>query len=279
MKLDYWVIHFAILLQTVKMVKAPFIFPDFPWKPFKRIRQYEYVLEKIRELLVTGSINPGDRLPSEREMSSKLGVGRASVKEALRILEILGLIEVKLGGGSFIRQNNFHFFESIANTVGLLGDLNEETMIHFLDFRSFWEVKCAALAAKNSTEEDIKMMKIELARMSKAQRNETEFKAADINFHNLMCIASRDKGIMLVVQGLRNILISYFDNVYPLISSDPKRSQKSFSTHNSLLQAIKQHDEIAAVRAMEEHLTEARKNLLDSYHQKNGPRKRRSKGS
>jgi GntR family transcriptional repressor for pyruvate dehydrogenase complex len=248
--------------------------PNIEWKPYKRLRQYEYVLEKIREMIASGILKPGDRLPSERDLSDKLRVGRASVKEALRILEILGLIEVKLGDGSFIKQNNFHFFESIANTVGLLGDLTAETMFNFLDFRSLWEIKCAALAAKNSTEEDIRMMEIEIQRMKNGQQNETEFKAADINFHNMMCIASKDKAIMLVVQGLRNILISHFNNVYPLICSDPERCQKSFSAHNNLLQAIKSHDEIAAVRAMEEHLKEARKNLLDSHHYKNGVEQR-----
>lgn len=244
------------------------------WKPFKRVRQYEYALEKIREMIAAGSLKPGDRLPSERELSTKLEVGRASVKEAFRILEILGLIDVKHGDGSFIKQNNFHFFESIANTVGLLGDLTAETMSSFLDFRSLWEIKCAALAAKNATEEDIKMMEIEIMRMENSQRNETEVKAADINFHNLMCIASKDKAIMLAVQGLRNILISFFDNVHPLICSDSKRSERSFITHYNLMQAIKNHDEIAAVRAMEEHLKEARKNLLDSYHYKNGVEQR-----
>jgi GntR family transcriptional repressor for pyruvate dehydrogenase complex len=244
------------------------------WKPFKRVRQYEYALEKIREMIAAGSLKPGDRLPSERELSSKLGVGRASVKEALRILEILGLIEVRLGDGSFIKQDSFHFFESIANTVRLFSELTAETMANFLDFRSFWEIKCAALAAKNSTEEDIRMMENEIQRMENGQQNDTEFKAADINFHNLMCIASRDKAIMLVVQGLRNILISFFDNVYPLICSDTERGAQSFISHKNLMQAIKDHDEIAVVRAMEEHLKEARKNLLDSYHYKNGVEQR-----
>lgn len=235
------------------------------WKPYIRIRQHEYVLEKIKEMIVSGALKPGARLPSERELSSKLEVGRASVKEAFRILEILGLIEVKHGDGSFLKQNNFHFFESYANAVGLLGELTAETMVSFLDFRRFWELKCVALAAKNATEEDIKMMDIEIQRMRNGQQDETEFKAADINFHNLMCIASKDKSIMLVVQGLRNILISFFNDVYPHICSDPELSQKSFITHYNIMQAIKDHDEDGAVRAMEEHLKEARNNLLISY--------------
>ena len=235
------------------------------WKPYRRTRQHEYVLEKIKEMIVAGDLKPGARLPSERELSSKLEVGRASVKEAVRILEILGLIEVKHGDGSFLKQNNFHFFESYANAVGLLGELTAETMDSFLDFRRFWEIKCVALAAKNATEEDIKMMDIEIQRMRNGQQDETEFKAADINFHNLMCIASKDKSIMLVVQGLRNILISFFNDVYPHICCDAELSHKSFITHYNIMQAIKDHDEVSAISAMEEHLKEARKNLLISY--------------
>lgn len=241
------------------------ITPNVEWKPYKRTRQHEYVLEKIKEMIVSGDLKPGARLPSERDFSSNLEVGRASVKEALRILEILGLIEVKHGDGSYLKQNMFHFFESYANAVGLLGDLTAETMDSFLDFRRFWELKCVALAAKNATEEDIKMMDIEIERMKNGQQDETEFKAADINFHNLMCIASKDKSIMLVVQGLRNILISFFNDVYPHISSDPELSQRSFMTHFNIMKAIKVHDEDNAVLAMEDHLKEARKNLLISY--------------
>ena len=232
------------------------------WKPYKRIRQYEYVLDKIKEMMVSGSLKPGDRLPSERELSSKLEVGRASIKEALRILEILGLIEVKHGDGSYINKGRFHFFESFANTMGLLSELTAETMGDFLDFRRIWEIKCASLVVKNATDEDIKMMDIEIQRMKNGQHNETEFKAADINFHNFMCMASKDKSIMLVVQGLRNILITFFNNVYPLVCSDAKLSHTAYVAHYNIIQAIKHHDENEAVKAIEEHLHVARHNLL-----------------
>jgi GntR family transcriptional regulator, transcriptional repressor for pyruvate dehydrogenase complex len=238
------------------------------WKPYERVRQYEYVLETIREMIAIKQLKPGDKLPSERELASKLEVGRASIKEAFRILEILGLIDVKHGDGSYLRRNNFQFFESFASNVELFGELTAETMVSFLDFRSVWEIKCVKLAAKNATKEDIRMMDIEIERMKNAQHDETLFKSADINFHNLMCLASKDKAIMLVVQGLRNILISFFDGVYPHICSDPKRSQRSLDTHYNIICAINEHDELKAVSAMEEHLKEAKINLLQSYNSK-----------
>jgi GntR family transcriptional regulator, transcriptional repressor for pyruvate dehydrogenase complex len=234
------------------------------WEPYREIRQYEYVLEKIKGLMASGVLRPGDRLPSERELSGRLGVGRASIKEAFRILEILGLIKVKHGDGSYINKVQYQFFESFGNAASLFGELTAETMDGFLEFRSTWEIKCAVLAAKNATEEDIKMMDIEIRRMEKSARNETEFKAADINFHNFMCIASKDKSIMLVVQGLRNILITFFNNVYPLVCSDEKLSQEAYAAHDNILQAIKHHDEEAAVQAMEAHLLVARHNLMRS---------------
>ena len=235
------------------------------WEPYRGIRQYEYVLEKIKGLMASGVLRPGDRLPSERELSSRFRVGRASIKEAFRILEILGLIEVKHGDGSYINKGQYQFFESFGNTASLFGELTAETMGDFLDFRSTWEIKCAVLAAKNATEEDIEMMDIEIRRMEKCDHNETEFKAADINFHNFMCIASKDKSIMLVVQGLRNVLITFFNNVYPLVSSDEKLSQEAYVAHDNILRAIKLHDEDAAVQAMKAHLLVARHNLMRSF--------------
>jgi len=242
-------------------------YPQIEWKPFKRIRQHEHVLEQIKKMIMSRNLTPGDRLPSERELSAKLGVGRSAVKEAFRILEILGLIEVKIGDGSFMKHNNFsYFFESIANTMGFLSELTPDTVLNFLEFRSGWEIKCAALAAKNATDEDIKMMQIEIDRMEKAKNNPTEYKAADINFHHLMCIASKDKAIMLVVQGVRNILLSYFD-VYPYISSEPERMQNSFISHQNILGAIKDHNDVETIRFMKEHLDNARQNILRFYKQ------------
>lgn len=247
------------------MVKRRSESAKIEWKPFKRIRQHEYVLEQIKKMIGSRILTPGDRLPSERELSAKLGVGRSAVKEALRILEILGLIEVKIGDGSFMKHNDFsYFFESIANTIGFLSELTPDTVLNFLEFRSGWEIKCAALAAKNGTDEDVKMMQIEVDRMEKAQKNLTEYKVADINFHHLMCIASKDKSIMLVVQGLRNILLSYFD-VYPYLISEPERMQNSFASHRNLLEAIKEHNEGKAINFMKEHLDNARQNILRFY--------------
>jgi GntR family transcriptional repressor for pyruvate dehydrogenase complex len=239
------------------------------WKPFKRIRQHEYVLEQIKKMINSGTLKPGDKLLSERELSLKLGVGRSGVKEAFRILEILGLIEVKLGDGSYMKHNDFsYFFESIANTIGFLGNLTPETMLSFLEFRSVWEIKCASLAAKNATGEDIKMMQIEINRMEKAREKEIEFKAADINFHHLMCIASKDKAIILVVQSVRNILFSYFDNVYPYICSHPEIIHNSIIVHRNILEAIKMHNDTDAEKHMKEHLDGARQDLLNSYMEK-----------
>ncbi|MDD2422403.1 MAG: GntR family transcriptional regulator, partial [Heliobacteriaceae bacterium] len=76
------------------------------FKPIKTRKIYEEIVEQLRALIAKGNLMPGDKLPSERELSERLGVSRASVREALTALEVMGILDVRPGDGTFVRETN-----------------------------------------------------------------------------------------------------------------------------------------------------------------------------
>ena len=113
--------------------------------PVKNLKIYELVMEQIKDLVKKGQLMSGDKLPSERELCEKLEVSRSSVREALKALQMLGLIESKHGEGNFIKENfEDSLLEPLSIVFLLLGSKNEEV----LELRRVIEPEIAALAAK-----------------------------------------------------------------------------------------------------------------------------------
>ena len=120
--------------------------------PVKSTKIYEAVMEQIKVNVKTGELKKGDKLPSERELSEKLQVSRTSVREALKSLSILGLIESKHGEGNFIKKDfEDSLLEPLSIIFLLLGNGNEE----ILEFRKIVEPECAAIAAQKISKEEL----------------------------------------------------------------------------------------------------------------------------
>ena len=119
-------------------------------------RLYEDIVTQIREKIMSGEYQPGDRLPTEREIIDSLGVSKASLREAFRVLEAEGLIISKQGGGRFVRAARA---ESFFRIVGVIGPLERSQILDLLEARETIECKTAELAAKKATSEDIMALK------------------------------------------------------------------------------------------------------------------------
>ena len=120
--------------------------------PVKNTKVYEMVMEQIKNIVKKGELKTGDKLPSERDLCEKLEVSRASVREALRALQMLGLIESKHGEGNFINENfENSLLEPLSIVFLLLGSKSEDVF----ELRKVIEPETAALAAKNITDEQL----------------------------------------------------------------------------------------------------------------------------
>ena len=152
-------------------------------------------------------IKPGDKIPSERELALAFHVSRPSVREALRVLEIIGLIEVQGGGGAYLKEMELGPF------IGVVAPLlfsRENFDLELLDFRETLEIRAVELLAQHMTDDDVTMLKTSLDAMEHAvSTNDPEAGAtADVAFHRTLLEASKS----YILQKVMDLVVSLFEH-------------------------------------------------------------------
>jgi GntR family transcriptional regulator, transcriptional repressor for pyruvate dehydrogenase complex len=123
------------------------------FEPLSRTRLFEDIVQQILDQIKSGDLKPGDKLPSERDLSEMLNVSRNSLREALRALEMMNFIEIKPGEGAIVRE------VTISNLLDPVTDaisIDQKLMLDLLDVREIIEIETARRAAIKGTEEDFK---------------------------------------------------------------------------------------------------------------------------
>jgi GntR family transcriptional regulator, transcriptional repressor for pyruvate dehydrogenase complex len=215
-----------------------------PLRPLGRTRLYEDLVERLGEFVIRTNLEVGGRFPAERELASRLGVSRASLRQALAVLEAQGFIEVRHGGGVFLRRNR--------GFGGVLHRLVERRarLPEVLEARELLEVRLAELAATRRTEADLAAMRTALAQM------EAEVAAAglgadgDAAFHHAVHRAGNNKVLEHVIDGLAEAI--HESRMESL--SEPDRPRNSLQAHRRILEAIEAQRAPGAADAMRAHL-------------------------
>lgn len=176
--------------------------------PVKSTKIYEIVIEQIKEIVKRGELKSGDKLPSERDLCEKLEVSRASVREALKSLQMLGLIESKHGEGNFINENfENSLLEPLSIVFLLLGSKSEDV----LELRKIIEPETAAIAAKNITDEQL----IELKEIMDELNNNSDIEACailDKKFHYKIAQATGNHLISTIMFSISSLVEKYIEN-------------------------------------------------------------------
>jgi len=221
-------------------------------KTLKR-RAYEDIVEQIERAILTGEMSEADRLPSERELAERLGVSRASVRQAIVALEVQGILEVKHGGGTFLRTAR-------VDTVPLaqLADLKRR-LPDILDARQAIEVKLAELAAERRTESDLAAIAAALETMQQEIDAGATGEQGDHEFHQSVVRAARSELLAeMYALILKDITLSSHETVDQIGAPTTLLAQ-----NRRVGDAIRAGDGPAAAAAMREHLeTTARLKLL-----------------
>lgn len=214
--------------------------------PVKSVKIYEMVMEQIKDIVKRGELQRGDKLPSERDLSEKLGVSRASVREALRALQMLGLIESRHGEGNFINENfENSLLEPLSIVFLLLGSKSE----NILELRKIIEPETAALAAKNISNEQLN----ELKGIMNEINNSTDAEicaSLDKKFHYKIAQASGNNLISTIMFSVSSLVEKYIEN--SKIHTLNKVLVKD--QHEEIWRALKTHDGVAAASAVKKHL-------------------------
>ncbi|MBP2636614.1 MAG: GntR domain protein [Firmicutes bacterium] len=229
------------------------------FKPVKTKKIYEEVIEQIKKLIVDGKLQPGDKLLSERELSEKLNVSRASVREAFSALEMMGVITIHPGEGSFVRQVSF---EGMLEPLSFLLQVDVDDVMKLLEVRKILELEIASLAAKRATAEDIQNMRQALQLMVDEVNSGEIGVAADAEFHFAILEAAHNPILIKLMSAVSDLMTStlQFSRQKLFLQKDmPKLLHES---HCDIFQAIIQKKPQAARKLMEKHLTMVEQAML-----------------
>jgi GntR family transcriptional repressor for pyruvate dehydrogenase complex len=220
----------------------------------RRNKVYEDVARQI-ERLILKKLRPGDKLPSERELAETLSVSRSSIRDAIRSLELAGMVEPRQGAGTIVREISSNSLATpFANTVKRKAELIDE----FLDFRKILEPPLAARAATHASIDEISEMEDILDRQEKKLRRGESTIAEDSEFHYAVALASGNSVVLKVLDILMDLLRETRERSLQVAG----RPQKSLAGHRRILGAIKRHDAEGAKAAMRRHIEDVEEIIL-----------------
>lgn len=228
------------------------------FKPVKTKKVYEEVIEQIKQLIVVGELQPGDKLLSERELSEKLNVSRASIREAFSALEIMGIITIRPGEGSFVRQVSF---EGMLEPLSFLLHVNIDDAMNLLEVRKTLEVEIAALAAMRATPEDIEDIRKALHQMVDEVNSGEVGDKADAEFHFAVLKAAHNPILIKLMGAVSDLMSSTFHFSRQKIFMEGNMQKILYDSHCSIFEAIEKKKPKQARKLMGKHLTMVEESL------------------
>jgi DNA-binding FadR family transcriptional regulator len=234
-------------------------------------RLYRQIADQLRALIDSGEFPPGSRLPAERELAKMLGVSRASVREAMIALEVIGLVDVRVGNGVLVceppgraltdepvmTQVTRDQWKEVDPELGIEVDFSAEIPpFALLQARRLIEPEAAALAAQNAGDEDLDAIREAFERNTRDNRAHSHTHPGDRLFHIRIAQASGNPAYALMIKHLLGHQYgSMFQRLQAHYTSDdmPFRSEHE---HRLILDALQNHDAEGAREAMAAHLDE-----------------------
>src|SRR5919204_2797634 len=172
-------------------------------EPIHSTRIYEEIVRQIKSMIAEGRLKSGDQLPPERDLAEKFVVSRTSVREALRALESLGLVEIRPGEGTFVRQVSI---DSLVEPLALLMVSQREGIGELFEARRLLEPSLAALAAARATPEEMQEMERILDEQAKEIAAGRTGLAQDAQFHAAIGAAAHNRAITRIAHALMDLL-------------------------------------------------------------------------
>lgn len=216
------------------------------------------VAERLLAYFTSGEIEPGTRLPAERQLAASLGVGRSAVREALAALEILGIVVVRPGSGTYLRDG---VSELLPRTLSWGLMLGEPRTRELVELRSGLEVQAAQLAASRITDDSLGRITGYLDAMAQNLDNLVAFVEADAAFHKEIAAASGNHVLQELLQSIRSLLRIWVDRAL----TDETHALAALAEHRAIFEALEAHDPDAVTAAMTTHMVTASRRLLAGY--------------
>ncbi|MFF0817115.1 FadR/GntR family transcriptional regulator [Rhodococcus sp. NPDC003318] len=203
---------------------------------------YQQSLDWLRERIESGDWAIGDRIPTEPALMAELGVGRNTVREAIKTLTSTGILEIRRGSGTFVRAR--------TDIGGLLGrSVDPAELLHAFEVRRALELEAIALACERRTDADLARMRAGLAGRDAADADETAFTDHDLDFHLAIVAAAHNPVLSDLIGALLEPMRATYAFTEGVHSHDLAADQ-----HRAALDAVEARDPVAAVAAARGYL-------------------------
>ncbi|MFF7248403.1 FadR/GntR family transcriptional regulator [Embleya sp. NPDC008237] len=227
--------------------------PD--WRPVKRVRAFEEVVAQIEEQISTGRLRAGDKLPGERALAAALGVGRPSVREAMRVLEAMGVLVANTGSGpeaGAILAGSAG--PALTGVLGLHLGLANFAVDDVVETRLLIESWAVEAAARHASEADLDRLRAIVTAMDAPDVSAERFNEQDTEFHTAIAELSGNALVATFMRALRDTVRRHQQRAVAELGPDTGALR---ADHRAILAAIEAHDPHAAAAALAAHLRRA----------------------
>ena len=209
--------------------------------------------EHLKELIASGALQPGDKLPPERSLATRLGVSRPTLREAVRGLVIMGMLETRHGAGTFVVRQ-----APIGDPLTLSIDLHDAPIEELFELRLLLEPSATERAAARVTDGELAALHEMVERMEGAIGEPSQFILVDAEFHRAIHVASRSTMMLSVLDGIADLSL----RGRTISSTRPGVTRRTAREHVAILEALDAHDPVLAREAMAAHLMHIRGVLI-----------------
>ena len=221
---------------------------------------YQQIANQIANLIGEGQFKAGDRLPPERDLAKEFGVSRNVVREAMVALELAGLIEVRIGAGTFVQSTHNHSFK--------FGPLGEGDVgpgpFELISARRIVEGEIAFIAAQTATEEQLANIREALVRM---ERDPVPYRISrnwDRVFHSRIAVATNNTVYVTIVDSLWKAMLDPMFETLSQYAHLPEHHQMTLKDHRAILSCLDERNAEGARKAMQDHLSHVEEVLSEA---------------
>lgn len=226
-------------------------------KPIKKVSLCDYVIDQIKQLIISGELEVGQKIPPERELAELFNVSRSSVREAMKVLSLQGLVK-RTNSGTVISSDLGSIIEETF-TLQIL--LNQANFKEIFETRRLLEKELVFLTATRRTDEELCDIEKEVSRMELAVKNNDMelFLESDLSFHQQIALASQNTVLLYLYNAISDLVLKALKQV----SHDRSVMDTSFNYHKKIYELIKNKDGQAARVTMEKHLHDAESRVVN----------------
>lgn len=206
------------------------------------------IIQQLKQLITTGQLKPGDRLPAERVLAEKLGVSRSYVREAIRKLEFFGLLKTSPQSGTYVSGYSIKMIEGVLTDII---NFNKDDFSALIEARYYMEINAARLAAMRRTGEDLELLRSAVADYDNKVNSKQDAVQEDMFIHLRIANATKNS---VFESMLLMLLPDIIKNIIEKKICGDNRGMQAMEEHHEILQAIADQDADAAGTAMAAHL-------------------------